>query len=149
MSGKYNVGDKFVIEITKKHHTDDYCTQYYSTDNGLFLSERFLDNAEQVKIDPTDEADWWSDGYNSGLNDAWEAARKIIDRTSRTINAFGMGVPDIFNRYTASEAIAKIREYEEKQKAEERSTARQKVEALADEIGINNLYSIAREIRGE
>lgn len=61
------------------------------------------------------------ESYQRGLDNAWECARKVrhmlfADRTE----IFGTeSVTDIFNHYSASVAIAKIKEYEEKKKADE------------------------------
>ena len=62
--------------------------------------------------------------YEDGLNDAWDCARKvIIDKCEGGISydertkIFGSTfVTDVMKKYTASEAIAKIKEYEVKQK---------------------------------
>lgn len=59
--------------------------------------------------------------YNRGLNEAWEAARKIILNDSlswrKLIQIFGTAsLERIMKRNTASEAISKIKEYEEQQK---------------------------------
>jgi hypothetical protein len=64
--------------------------------------------------------------YEDGLNDAWELVRKLIYGESeyeraysiKDINAiFGKrGYLKILKDYTASEAIVKVKEYEEKQK---------------------------------
>lgn len=57
--------------------------------------------------------------YEDGLNDAWKCARKIIGSPLNGYNM--MKIFDeatdvsIFSKYSASEAIAKIKEYEEKQ----------------------------------
>lgn len=60
-------------------------------------------------------------GRKDGLKDAWECARKIIlerqdDYTvADTISIFSCNKRDVILRFSASEAIAKIKEYEEKQ----------------------------------
>lgn len=60
--------------------------------------------------------------YEKGLNDAWECVRKIVTfRTPEEWDSFYdfMEVANyinIFEKYSASEAIVKINEYEEKQK---------------------------------
>ena len=63
----------------------------------------------------------YHDGYEKGLNDAWECAQKVRHMTfADRVGIFGTeSVTDIFNRYSASEAIAKIKEHEEKKKADE------------------------------
>ena len=65
------------------------------------------DGKESVQIDETE-------AYECGLNGAWEYARKIYSLSAgEIINIFG-GCSTWVN-YSASEAIAKIKEYEEKQ----------------------------------
>lgn len=59
--------------------------------------------------------------YEDGLNEAWEAAKKIVCtegyKWTELENMFNSRtLSKIFNTYTASEAIEKIKEYEEKQK---------------------------------
>lgn len=65
------------------------------------------------------------EAYENGLNTAWECARKIYlntDENGLSGNAlyaiFGEREGYILKEYSASEAIAKIKEYEEKQKAD-------------------------------
>lgn len=61
--------------------------------------------------------------YEQGLNDAWECARKIIQEepfgltTGELEQIFDThSIATVIERNTASEAIAKIKEYEENQK---------------------------------
>lgn len=58
--------------------------------------------------------------YQRGLNDAWDAARKIVTMPDRDfINSDILDLDpgeSIFIKYTASEAIEKIRQYEQEQK---------------------------------
>lgn len=66
----------------------------------------------------------YDDGLKDGLNNAWECARKITCNVSlvgystyalrEIFDTARLG--DIFLNFSASEAIAKIKEYEEKQK---------------------------------
>ena len=59
-----------------------------------------------------------SEAYQRGLNDAWEAARKIIEMPDPPYwGVFGEYKSDLFGKITASEAIEKLKAYEEKQKA--------------------------------
>lgn len=57
--------------------------------------------------------------YEQGLADAWEAARKIVTMPNREfINSDILDLDpgeSIFTKYTASEAIEKIRQYEQEQ----------------------------------
>lgn len=76
-----------------------------------------MKEAEQI-ID-TNKAAW----KHQGRNEAWEAARKLVSMDYKECNkVLGDGVltvetiDEIFVRYTASEAIEKIRAYEEQKK---------------------------------
>lgn len=54
--------------------------------------------------------------YQRGLSDAWETARKIWEYDTTTLREiFGEGIMrmDWFMKFTASEAIEKIRQYEQ------------------------------------
>lgn len=60
--------------------------------------------------------------YQRGIEEAWECVRKIFNAShNKIIGIFGKEREyeyvyyDIINEYSASEAIAKIKEYEEKQ----------------------------------
>jgi len=56
--------------------------------------------------------------YQRGLYDAWEAARKIWENDMDTLQEIFGWVPmrmDVFLKYTASECIEKIRQYEQKE----------------------------------
>lgn len=59
------------------------------------------------------------EAYEKGLADAWTAARKIVTMPNREfINSDILDLDhgeSIFTKYTASEAIEKIRQYEQKQ----------------------------------
>lgn len=59
------------------------------------------------------------EGYQRGLNDAWEAARKIVtwpDRSLVNSDTFDLDPGEnIFTKYSASEAIERLKSYEEKQ----------------------------------
>lgn len=59
--------------------------------------------------------------YNKGIDDAWDAAKKIAlmdTETSENVTGY-FGLFRIMNNLTASEAIAKIKAYEDKQKEEQ------------------------------
>jgi len=76
--------------------------------------------AEKENKLPTDaEAYGYEKGYEKGLNDAWEAARKIAMyqdnaglQATDLLNAFKFTAPwSIFKNYSADEAIKKIKAY--------------------------------------
>jgi len=98
----------------------------------------------------------YENGFENGMVLAWDVAKKIV---CYEIDG-GYPIPqmlDLFNRddlpkilsdYTASEAIEKIRQYEQ-EKEEMIDIDKNKVEALANDIGIHKLYALVKEIRGE
>ena len=56
------------------------------------------------------------EAYQRGLSDAWEAARKIANMPyNEEEKAFGSGGWAFIEKHTASEAIEKIRQYEQEQ----------------------------------
>lgn len=60
-----------------------------------------------------------AEAYQQGLDDAWEAARKIVtwpDRSLVNSDTFDLDPGEnIFTKYSASRAIEKLKAYEEKQ----------------------------------
>lgn len=63
-------------------------------------------------------------GLEDGMCDAWEAARKIVtwpDRSLVNSDTFDLDPGEsIFTKYSTSEAIAKLKAYEDKQKEDDR-----------------------------
>lgn len=82
----------------------------------------YEDGKADTPFTDTEEAE--KKAYNRGLNDAWEVIKKITKDDSvggysieMMQELFGQTcVYDITHNYTPEEAIAKIREYEDKQK---------------------------------
>ena len=66
-------------------------------------------------------ADAYQRGYEAGLNDAWEAVRKIYsfdleEREELFHDSKGLNIGSICEAYSASEAIEKIRQYEQEKR---------------------------------
>lgn len=79
-------------------------------------NQGYEDGKESVQIDD-------STAYERGLNDAWECARKMMlsdedggIALSDILKIFGMTQYSAIKSFSASEAMDKIKEYEEKQK---------------------------------
>ena len=89
-------------------------------------NQKAVENAYQRGLHEGNDIGY-KDGVNDGQNDAWEAARKIAispgDGGLSTHDLFKIFGNDslqyAFKNYSASEAIAKLKAYEEKQKADE------------------------------
>lgn len=141
------VGDKFIIEIGERYETTAASESVFGEkrfdapdnlyrikgfdslvfdEHGLDKLEKFdrdrwldkdnddLDLLTEQEVNDTFD-DGYKDGYGKGLNDAWEVARKLIDNPAFD----GLTAHEILNQFSPSDAIEKIRQYEEKQKKEE------------------------------
>ena len=114
---------KYIIEIP-----DDvqYVLLNGKADNKYYTAVRPIAELEELNSDYINEhfGELQDEAYQAGLNDAWEAARRIVVSTdyggiaSETLlEIFGMrGYSYIMQDNTAQEAIDKIKAYEEKQK---------------------------------
>lgn len=118
---KYKPGDKLIITIGRGlNGTREIC---YLVNNSFYLREDTLDALEPYE-------DRKQEAYQRGLNDAWEAARKIVNFFPRDnglaelSSVFDGGNDEtggytvrtpyyVINNYTAEEAIAKLSAYEE------------------------------------
>jgi len=75
------------------------------------------------RADGYDAGELFGGDYQKGLNDAWECARRVINCDvpyDFWELASGQSNLAIFKHYSAQGAIAKIKEYEEKQKQEDK-----------------------------
>ena len=79
------------------------------------------------------------EAYQKGLSDAWEAARKVTQ--VRKYGGYGDCLEEVFGRhrvpwdvfdYSASEAIEKIRQYEQEK---EMDGLRQNIQTIVDQCG--------------
>lgn len=83
-----------------------------------------------------DRAKAINEAYQKGLGDAWECVQKIWNMIAPTRDkVFGTEpLADILESYSASEAIAKVKEYEEKKKADEEKEKADREIKVGDEI---------------
>jgi hypothetical protein len=136
----FKVGDKFIVEVDGVNTPPEnsgavnlyrikdlnYCLW---AENSLVLPEKQLEKLAKVN-DLKDEV---KEAYEKGLNDAWEAAREIC--AGRFAGKIDTG--HILN-FTATEALDKIKAYEEEQ-----SEIR-----VGDEVEINDSEVIVTYVRG-
>ena len=116
---------KYIIEIKPEYEDSFKGLMILGTkDSNLFVDTLAVENLEELTSDYINEhfSDLQDTAYQRGLNDAWEAARKIIRMSNEdTLDLF----PDCYAsvcttvqvilKYDASEAIAKLKAYEKKQ----------------------------------
>lgn len=102
--GQLSIHSKWVDYLKKLDL--DYINKHYSS---------LQDDAYQRGLEEGNDIGY-KDGVNDGRNDAWEAARKIIEMTDPPYwEVFNEYKDDLFGKITASEAIAKLKAYEENQ----------------------------------
>lgn len=130
-----NIGDKYMIEIKDLGVGNDTYYLRNSVVDYIAVPGKVLQGFE--KYDPESE-------YQRGLNDAWEAARKIAGsiplgglNTHELMDLFGTSlVTEIVYMVTADQAIEKLRTYESEKKAEEEIKVGDEVKDCEAEIGI-------------
>jgi preprotein translocase subunit YajC len=112
---KYNVGDKFIIEISKNDTNELDTTEYYITNGSRVYEKEELDRLQKYK----EEQIPYSEAYNKGLNDVWELAKKLWCPTNyggmdieEVIKIFDCDYFAISKLYTPQEALAKLEAYE-------------------------------------
>jgi len=86
-------------------------------------NQKAVENAYQRGLHEGNDIGY-KDGVNDGQNDAWEAAKKIVCDDELDWNTLlhlfnRSNFEGIFGDFSPSEAIAKLKAYEEKQKADE------------------------------
>lgn len=109
---------KYIVELPDDEHLISWWT-YTGTEDG----KQHIDFHEVVKT-PYKEPDFEAtkhEAYQNGLNDAWDAARKIWEYDATTLkkifskSCYSVSVWDILRKYSASECIEKILQYEQEQ----------------------------------
>lgn len=132
---------QWIMESTKDHHPYmDYkqvedLTPYTEPDMEKVREEAYekcMNEAEDLAYKLYSPK--INEAYQRGLNDVWKAARKIAVNedhgglsTEAICKIFStedmyLGLASIFDNFTASEAIEKIRQYEQKQEEEKKES---------------------------
>ena len=160
------MGKKYIIEIPEDKIEDFVGNTHFLMpymmaghighhDTGLPIEPYTEPDLEQVRKEAYEHgyyigySKYLNRSYEDGLKDAWEAARKIDHMSDEDIkNVFGCGFSAVFETIGASEAVEKLKVYKQEQE-DDACRDKEKVIALANDIGIHKLYALAREIRGE
>ena len=112
---------KYVIELNPEFEDSFKGLMILAAkDSDLFVDTLVAENLEELNSDYVNEnfGGLQDEAYQRGLNDAWEAAKKIIEMPDPPYwGVFSEYKSDLFGKITASEAIEKLKAYEEKQKA--------------------------------
>lgn len=117
-----------------------------------------LINAMDAKIDETGnyeaaQSRGFQDGYKDGLEAAWAIAKRIIKSDKwKMDNLFDvLHWIDIFENFTASEAIQKLKEYDYQKACEEAKEVRQKIiiedlKEMYRKYGPDEVFAAQKEI---
>lgn len=171
------MGKKYIIEIPEDKIADFVGSTHFLMpymmaghighhDTGLPIKPYTEPNIEQVRKEAYDKgyddatAKIGSDeqaiaekAYQRGLNDAWEAARKVTQ--VRKYGGYGDCLEEVFGRhrapwdvfdYSASEAIEKIRQYEHEK---EMDGLRQNIQTIVDQCGysLDEIAEVLQKMR--
>lgn len=147
---------KYTFEIMKEYEDAFKGISVYSVseDKKLMVDFVALEELEDAQKE-IDEA------YQRGLDDAWEAARKIADMWETMDNddlleTFGVTarigesvIRSLFKKQTANEAMLELEAYEEKQKAEDEID--EKITGFLDRNGytIDEVFNRLKRMKGE
>ena len=131
---------KYIIDIPKTVGVSEAVgSVHYTYFDGIQCKTIILksNEIEELNSDYINEhfGDLQDTAYQRGLDDAWEAARKIIHMPEgKLLNIFTecysavCTALQVLLKYDASEAIEKLKAYEEKQKAEDKIEVGDEVE---------------------
>ena len=121
---KYNVGDKFIIEISKNDTNELDTTEYYITNGSRVYEKEELDrlqkyNEVKERLELIDELkmDEYNKGLEDGRNEVWELADKLNNMPMQDIiDIYGFNVDrcSVYSKITPQEALAKLEAYEKK-----------------------------------
>lgn len=117
---KYNVGDKFTIEIKELINGSNDKMLYKSDCYSIIFGEEQLDKLQKYNGSTISEDTLEMERMkvlNDGRNEVWELAKKLWHNDART-NDDIYGIEyfiDIANEYTPQEALAKLEAYEKEQ----------------------------------
>jgi hypothetical protein len=107
---------KYVIDLP-----DDaqYILINGASENHCYTRVEQVDDLEELNSDYINEhfGELQDEAYQAGLNDAWEAARKVghcklWDDYTKDTSKMSVCALDVLEHYTAAEAIAKLKAYE-------------------------------------
>lgn len=112
------------------------------TENGnAFVMNFYKDQLEELTADYINEhyGELQDTAYQKGLNDAWEAARKIVCDEELDWNTLlhifnRSNFEGIFGDFSPSEAIDKLKSYKEKQKADDKIEVGDEVKHKSDRV---------------
>lgn len=105
---------------------------------------RVMSDVKQIKKEAYEYTKYLNKSYEDGLNDAWEAARKIVlGSINFIVSVFGSGTrSNIIKDLTAAQAIEKLQAYEQEQEEKKKTDyyfemMKDAIETSAKEYGMS------------
>ena len=158
---KYNIGDKFLIEIDSEYCKYDTLGGFKTNQslyrikgyNSLVFDEYGLDKLEKYQEQNTNETynKAYNDGYDNGLKDFLDVVYRIVapdtagglsEKTLRTLFSGTCGFPSkILNHYSAKDIIKIIKDYEQEIRIGDEVTA-YNYNIIVTELHDNNISGI-------
>ena len=96
---------------------------------GKGMSKKYIVDSDDLVLFDKARPSWWDEAYQRGLNDAWDAAKKIAsseksggyswDELAECFGEEGTIYGSPLSEYRPEEAVAKIREYEQRKAQED------------------------------
>ena len=117
---------KYIIEIEEEPVTKNGVELWKACGfNALVFDQNGLDKLTEFDANKYDFDEVYDEAYKNGLDDAWKAAKKLVWETCiEDLETMGFLKKDetcesgkVLEKYTAAEAIAKLKKYEQKQKS--------------------------------
>ena len=121
------MGKKYIVELPETDSEFDFAS----------IRPYTAPDLEQVR----------KEGYNAGLADAWDAARKIAHMSyDEEEEVFGSGGWTFIAKHTANETIEKIRQYEQEK---EMDGLRQNIQTIVDKCGysLDEIATVLEKMR--
>ena len=142
------MGKKYIIEIIGGEEGDmDFSTiePYTEPDMEQVRKEAYDKGYDDATAEiGSDEQAIAEKAYKKGLSDAWEAAKKIANMPyNEEEKVFGSGGWTFIDKHTATEAIEKIRQYEQEK---EEIQVGDEVNAPFGKAIVVNIDSVAKKI---
>ena len=138
-NGNVYTNTQWIVNLEELN--SDYINEHY----GQLQDEAYKRGINDGSLDVKQRVEG---AYQRGLDDAWEAARKValnsndgglsIEKLDEIFDRYTL--QQVLKEYTAKQAIEKLQAYEEKQKAEDEIMVGDEVKWNSDLITVTRLY---------
>lgn len=154
--GKYiiEIEDRGSVALSNGHPFQLYKAKQFKT---LVFDAEGLSRLEKVESKEPDYASRIEKSYEKGLEDAWDAAKRIVLPCAKFANAFsGAELVQIFNEMSSDEILLnhspadvldKIQTFDRTSNIKLVRQIRRELKDFADRVGVDNLQQFVDEIK--